>query len=340
MRVLVASIGFGSGHNRAAEAAAEKILREFPEAEVKVVDFLNWEKNVWDRLSESVYFTSLKYIPSVYHSLYKAVSNLKVFHPIIFGNYVKKMERYLKGYQAEIIISTHVFCAKASSVVKKRNPGVKSVRGVLTDFMDDRYWNTLALDKFFVATEELKTKLVSKGIPEEAVAVRPIPVRKEFHVKKERAEACKAVDGLDPGVHTVLILGGGNGLGGLAEVAQCLVDLPVQIIVVAGINIKVRERLDHLKLGHPNLFVFGYVSDMHDLMDASDVCVTKPGGVTIAECLAKKLPIIVYGKPLPGPETENIDYLVKNSLAGLYTSPAELREGVLKSVKSLRGGLQ
>lgn len=46
MRVLVASIGFGSGHNRAAEAAAESIFRENPQAEIKMVDFLSAEKRV------------------------------------------------------------------------------------------------------------------------------------------------------------------------------------------------------------------------------------------------------------------------------------------------------
>ncbi len=339
MKVLVASIGFGSGHNKAADAVAEAVPAEFHGAEVKAVDFLNWEKNVWDSLSELVYFTSLKYIPSVYHSLYKMVSTLDVFHAIIFRNYIKKMERFLKYYPAEVIISTHVFCAKASCVLKGKNPSIKEVRGVLTDFIDDRYWNKLRLDRFFVATGELRAKLTEKGIPADAVTVSPIPVMKGFRLKKGREEACRIIDGrLNPNEYTVLILGGGNGLGGLVEAARSLIDLPVQILAVTGINTKVREELDRMKLNNPNLFVFGFINNVYDHMDAADICVTKPGGVTIAECMAKGLPIVIYGSPLPGPETENIDYLVRSGLSEFYSNPPGLRNGILNRLKRHRAG--
>lgn len=329
MKVLVATIGFGSGHNKAAEAVAETVPSMFPGSEVRVVDFLKWEQNIWDSLTISVYFAAIKYIPSVYYALYQWASSKKALHPVIFKPYIRKMERYLRDYPADVIISTHVFCAKASASLREKNPAVRTIWGYLTDFLDDRYWNTLRLDRFFVATEDLKAKLLGNGIPEENITVAPLPVKKEFLRKRERKDACGRISTrLKPEAFTILILGGGNGLGDIYEVAKCLIVLPVQVIVVAGINKDLRERLTELRRSNANIHVFGYVNNVYDLMDASDVCVTKPGGMTIAECMTKGLPMIIYGKPLPGPETENIDYLVSKKSAEFYFTLSALRDGV------------
>ena len=339
MKILVATIGFGSGHNRAADAVAERVQDEFPDADVKVVDFLNWHKGLWDSLTVFFYFNSIKYIPSVYHALYRMTSSLKMLHGFVFGKYIKKMEMFLKDFPAELIISTHVFCAKASCVNKRKNPRVKAVWGVLTDFMDDRYWNTMQLDRFYVATEELKVKLVKKGIRKDTIIVAPIPVKKEFLRKNGKTEAVGNLnEHLSPNMFTVLVLGGGNGLGSLHEVTGSLLELPVQILVVTGINTRLKEELDKLKHGFPNLFVYGFVSNVHDMMDIADVCITKPGGATIAECLAKNLPIVIYGDPLPGPETENIEYLVREGFSEFYSTPLELRTGISNRLVEYKTG--
>ena len=283
MKVLVATIGFGSGHNRAAEAAAQEFREKNPEAEIRVVDFLNWDKGLWDKASAWTYFAAIKYVPSVYQALYKFVAKATSLHGVVFRSYTLKMKKYLNKFPAELVISTHVFCAKAASTVKT----------------------------------------------EGSVELSSIPVRTEFRTRRDRALACSMVhERLNPHIFTVLALGGGNGLGALTEIALAFSELPVQIILVAGCNETLKESLDHFKRYNHRLFIFGYVDNIHDMMDASDVCVTKPGGVTIAECMAKGLPIIVYGKPLPGPETENVEYLVRNRAATFCSNRQELKKNV------------
>lgn len=331
MKVLVATIGFGSGHNRAAEAAAQEFRAIHPDAEVRVVDFLNWDMGLWDRMSAWTYFTAIKYVPSAYQASYKFVAKATSLHGVVFRSYALKMRKYLNGFPAELVISTHVFCAKAASTVKAEGGPVKEAWGVLTDFIDDRYWNTLKLDRFFVASEELKAKLSSHGIPASSVELSSIPVRAEFRKRRDRAVACSMVnEKLNPHIFTVLALGGGNGLGALNEIAAAFSELPVQVILVAGSNKPLKESLDQFRRYNHRLFVFGYVDNIHDMMDASDVCVTKPGGVTIAECMAKGLSIIVYGKPLPGPETENVEYLVRNRAASFCSTQQDLKRDISK----------
>jgi processive 1,2-diacylglycerol beta-glucosyltransferase len=338
-RILVASLGFGSGHNRAAAAVAEAMSVQFPDAEIKVVDFLTWGKNGWDKFTTFIYFTAIKYIPFVYHLLYQGLSSQRWAHRILLRTYKKKMAIFLKGYPADLIISTHVFCAWASCAIKAEGWGIKAVWGIVTDFIDDAYWNICPLDRFFVATEDLKDKLANKWIERDTIIVAPLPVSGKFHQKGERKELCKKIDTrLKPEMFTVLTLGGGNGLGGIYEVTKEMLHLPVQVLAVAGSNIKLKETLTAMKDNCPNLYVFGYIDNIHELMDMADVCITKPGGITIAECLAKKLPIIIYGRPLPGPEAMNVDYLVNKKMAEHCTELAGLRKAVIKRLEQNSGG--
>jgi processive 1,2-diacylglycerol beta-glucosyltransferase len=49
-------------------------------------------------------------------------------------------------------------------------------------------------------------------------------------------------------------------------------------------------------------------------MPASDLVITKPGGITISECLVIGLPMIVIS-PIPGQEERNADFLLENGAA-------------------------
>jgi processive 1,2-diacylglycerol beta-glucosyltransferase len=332
-KVLIASIGFGSGHNRAASAVSEYIPLQFSGAEVRVIDFLNHKKNLWDRLTGIIYFSAIKTIPAAYHFSYRKLSSSRWLRPILFKPYLKKMENFLKEYPADLIISTHVFCAMASLELKEKDIGIKAVWGLLTDFMDDAYWNTCHLDRFFVATDELKQRLIKKGIEEKRIETASLPVKKEFHLAGDRAAICRKIDPrLNPDGFTVLVLGGGDGYGNIKAAVKIILDLQVQCIVVTGTNKRLKRRLEIMGQRSP-LFVFGYVDNIHELMDISDVCITKPGGMTIAECLAKNLPMIIWGRTLPGPETENISFLTKNNLAERCISLPSLRKTIVKEME-------
>ncbi|MBI4745284.1 MAG: hypothetical protein HY786_01755 [Deltaproteobacteria bacterium] len=101
---------------------------------------------------------------------------------------------------------------------------------------------------------------------------------------------------------------------------------------MTGRNEKLRQRLNRLKQDYPRLFIFGYIANMHELMDISDLCITKPGGATVAECMVKGLPMISCRPPLPGPETENMTFLSSKNLAELCPTMDSLRKTMLKRI--------
>ena len=78
------------------------------------------------------------------------------------------------------------------------------------------------------------------------------------------------------------------------------------------------------------MIVKGYVSNMHEYMAASDLIVTKPGGLTSSECLAMGLPAVV-SKPIPGQEERNSEFLIDNKVA----LPARNASELVLSVRAL-----
>ncbi|MBQ9922335.1 MAG: hypothetical protein IJO52_09110, partial [Clostridia bacterium] len=60
-------------------------------------------------------------------------------------------------------------------------------------------------------------------------------------------------------------------------------------------------------------------------MDASDCIISKPGGLTTSEALAKNLPMIIVN-PIPGQEDRNTEFLLNNGCAMYVTKTSPLDE--------------
>ncbi len=83
-----------------------------------------------------------------------------------------------------------------------------------------------------------------------------------------------------------------------------------QIIVVCGKNMELRETLTIECLGEDNALIFGYTNKMDELMKMATIMVTKPGGITLSEALALRVPLLLY-RSVPGQEQENAMFLEK-----------------------------
>jgi processive 1,2-diacylglycerol beta-glucosyltransferase len=113
----------------------------------------------------------------------------------------------------------------------------------------------------------------------------------------------------------LLVLGGGFGMGPVAEILTELDKVPgnFQTIVVAGRNEKLRRELATHNRKHPT-HVLGFASNMHELMAVSDLIITKPGGLTSSEALAMGKPLFILN-PIPGQEAANSDFLLEHGAA-------------------------
>jgi processive 1,2-diacylglycerol beta-glucosyltransferase len=113
------------------------------------------------------------------------------------------------------------------------------------------------------------------------------------------------------------MMAGGAGVGALDELAARMLELPedLQLVALAGRNADLLKRLKALARQHPGkLFPLGFTTTVERVMAASDLVVTKPGGLSVSECLAMRKPMLLVS-PIPGQEERNADYLLEAGAA-------------------------
>ena len=138
-------------------------------------------------------------------------------------------------------------------------------------------------------------------------------------------------EGLDEDRFTLLITSGSFGLGPTEEVLRTLREFNgrIQVMAVCGRNQNLFETLE--KESYPfKMKLYGFVSHMDELMEASDLIVAKPGGATTSESLAKGLPIAVL-EPIPGQEAGNARLLRERNAAFFLKHPSDIRI-ILKAI--------
>jgi processive 1,2-diacylglycerol beta-glucosyltransferase len=187
----------------------------------------------------------------------------------------------------------------------------------LTDYDIHAMWIQPGVDHYFVATEEMAYALREKGIEETAVSVSGIPIPPVFAEPRPERAAVRQRLGLPADATVVLVSAGGAGLARIDRVVSLLADRfeTAQFLAVAGSNRRLQRALRRVADAYPeNVRAYGFVDNMHELMAAADLAVTKCGGLTSSECMSMGLPMVIV-RPIPGQEERNADYLLENGVA-------------------------
>jgi len=325
-RVLILSVSTGCGHLRAAEALERAARQLVPHATVQNVDVLTLATKPFRYCYGQVYVDLIDVAPQVLGFFYNLMDR---FRPPELQSHrwdrlrvmLEKMSmhpflRLLRSRRWNVVINTHFLSGEIiASLIRAKRWSTPHVT-VVTDFETHRLWVTQPCSRYFTATDEAARYLQCYGVPAGDVAVSGIPIDPVFAEAKSRAE-CRARHGLAGDRPVVLQLSGGNGVGPVEELYRAIlaVDVPIELVVVTGHNEAARRRLQALPVPpRHRTTVLGYTHDMDELMAAADLAVTKPGGLTTSEALARGLPLaVVY--PVPGQEDRNSDYLLENGAA-------------------------
>ncbi len=144
-----------------------------------------------------------------------------------------------------------------------------------TDACAHRMWIHPGVD-LYLTCSPLAAATVRRYDPHSALEVLPPPVRPAFFAVPDRGAARHAL-GLDPDRPAVLLMGGGWGLGPLAEAAAALARADRTVLAVAGLNRTLERRLSDLGRRDARIVPFGLTERVPELMAAADVVVTSPG---------------------------------------------------------------
>ena len=312
LKILILSASIGSGHTKAAEAIQCVMRNAQCVMEVRVVDFMAKEISTLNWLTKKFYLAALKFIPDLYDRIYKFADGQKVGVSARFLSSALMylpFARLLKNFCPDVVICTHPFPEAAASLWKFLH--AKSEKNfllatVLTDYSLHEIWIYGEVDFYFVATEEMKTKLETHCRAGQKIFATGIPIDEKFSVAEKISDATCT---------TILIMGGGLGLGSIEETLSELnkIKFPLKILVVAGQNENLLSRLRREKFSHPTE-IFGYVSEVDKLMAQADLLITKPGALTMTEAFATGVPLILHA-PIPGPEALNAEYAISHGAA-------------------------
>ncbi|MBQ4101476.1 MAG: glycosyltransferase [Oscillospiraceae bacterium] len=332
MRVLILSATAGQGHHATAQAISA-VMRERGDV-VSILDVFAYISPALRDVIDKGYRFSTKLAPKVFGSVYgqldKKTEPAGKISPTHVASQIlmRELEGYIRNYNADVIISVHPFNSVIlNTMVAKRVTGAITV-GVITDFTVHPLWQDTGLLDYFVTVDRmLAPQMRKKGISTAKMLPIGIPVHPKFFRSVPKEEAREKL-GLDPNKRTLLIMSGSMGFGRIDQSIKALdaLETDFQALVVCGNNKGMLRTLKLLRL-NKNFKIFGYVQNVDEMMDAADCIITKPGGLTVSETLAKNLPMILVN-PIPGQESRNAEFLVNNQLAMLVSETYPLEDAV------------
>jgi len=314
-RILFISAPVGAGHIRAAQAVSLALCKHNIHIETKmanVFDFFNPYIGEWIL---KVYLRILKIFPQLYGMAYSwgNDSYLALAGRKIISSYLaRRMEKYILAYNPTVIICTHATPAGLVAHLIKKNKIEMTIVAVVTDFVVHRLWIYPEIEHYIVANEHMRDMLVGYGIKYNGIEVMGIPVDEKFSIVSGKEQIVSELQ-FNPNVKTILVMGGGEGMLPMDDIVLCCenINITLQMIVVTGHNKSIYNKLVQLQPSlRKTVRILRHVDNVNELMAASDLIISKPGGMTCAETLCQGLPMLIYC-PIPGQEEANTNYLVK-----------------------------
>lgn len=317
MKILIMSVKAGFGHHSAAQSMIECFEKHGIECEM--MDTLEYVSKILGDGVQDGYLLSTKYLKEAYGRVYSSFDKKEEprykYSPlsVITRQIARPLRKYIHDFNPDIVIATHSFAAVIISVLKNRFIINCPTYGVVTDFTIHPFWESTELDYYILPNELLTTAAMKKGIPKEKILPFGIPIKQKFTKKADKVTARENLGILNK--TTVLVMMGSMGFGKMFNLIGQLDKYPAdfQIICVCGNNEKMKNKIDEASW-QKQIYNLGFINNVDEYMDAADLIITKPGGLTTSEALAKKLPLIL-SNPIPGQEDRNVEFLVNSGAA-------------------------
>jgi len=333
-KILIFYVSRHSGHYHAAKAIEAAFGSVLGDAKIKTVNGLNYVNPILGAIVDKAYIQLIKKKPQFWGDIYDNPDVLKRtagLRDTLSKFNLPKIKKLIETFSPDIVYCTQAFPCGMISDYKLKTGAKLPLVAVLTDHAPHSYWLHEGVDIYVVPSAATADALANKGVPRSRIKEYGIPIDPRFAIKGDKASARRelGLEGDDP---VLLVMGGNQGLGALEDAARALVEEKehrYRLILVAGFNRRLYKRLKKFAVrdARNDIRVFSFVDNIDLLMEASDLIVTKAGGMTISEAMAKGLPMIIV-KPIPGHEKRNADILVEQGAAVEIKDLSSLRGAV------------
>jgi len=340
-KILVTYATAGIGHKKAALAVFEALKSKYGDAEVKLVDVLDYTNFLFKETYCALYLFLINRLTFLWGFLYYSL-NFKFVHlllqplrRVVHVLNSARLIRFMLEYKPDIVISTHFLHPDICCHLKRKYRMNMHVINVITDYRAHSFWVSPGVDTYAVGHERVRDELVNKwGVPAANVKATGIPVETKFSAAHDK-NSIRAKLGISPGSFAVLLLSGGYGVGPVRKILEKLnkADFALSAITVCGHNKGLYEELEKFRETSAIKIVnLGFVDNVDKLIAASDICIGKAGGMSTSEALAEGVPFI-FVRPIPGQEKANAEFLIKIG-AGLRLKKVSRVLDVIQELRS------
>ncbi len=300
MKVLFLPCNTGEGHNAAAKAIATALRARGDNCEI--IDALSFLSPATSDFVANWHVRIYRRTPFLFNAGYRMMEkgqdgsdDVHILTRLLMRG-TKKLTETVKNGGYDVVVCTHPFSAYMYTLAEREGSLKPKTAFVATDYTCAPPVDKTKMDTYFIPHESLKSCFVNCYIPEHKLCPSGIPVRNQFYEKVEKEEAKKLL-GIPEDKRNVLVACGSMGCGPLKDLTvELSKKLPsdAYLTVICGNNQKLKKRLDSLKLPQ-NVRVLGFTNNISLYMDSAEFIITKAGGLTCTEALAKKLPMLLVG---------------------------------------------
>lgn len=329
MKILILSCFTGEGHNSAAHALEEALLRSG--AECQVTDPVAFAGEKAQHFISGFYNTLIRKKPGAFGALYHAgslYSSSGAPSPIYWANsrYAQPLYDYIREQGFDAVISTHLYGMEAMTAIRNKLGADVPSYGVMTDYTCVPFFAETVLDGYFVPHRDVAAELERHGIAPEKVFVTGIPVSAAFREHVPQAEA-RARLGLSGDGKLYLLMSGGVGcenIRGLCDELLRSGGNDFTACVMVGRNQELKRELDGRYAGDGRIRTVSFTREVSLYMNAADAMVSKPGGLSSTEAAVANIPLVHF-REIPGCETKNALFF---SSRGMSVRAGSEREAV------------
>jgi processive 1,2-diacylglycerol beta-glucosyltransferase len=336
VRIGLLYVAAGHGHKKAAEALKEALLLKSTSIEIELQDVTSFGSKFIQKTYIPSYDLLAVHYPKIWGFFFH-LSNSRMFQPLVKivrrtfnALHLRGFVQWVSTKPCDVYISTHFMPAEVLGHLKQKGRIQSKLVTMVTDFRVHQLWINGGTDYYLTMTEDAKSDIMQYGVDPKTIQVCGIPIASKFSRTFSQLDIRKKLN-LKENLFTVLITTGSFGSGPLSEILEELDKATgVQSIIVCAQNKILFNNLQYKTFKNP-VTILGYVSNMEELMAASDVIIAKPGGLTCCEALAQNL-ILILTSPIPGQEEGNREYLLRHGCAFSLDQPAELSH-LLEKIK-------
>lgn len=341
-KILIIYASYGSGHKTVANYLYDYFLST-NKYDIRIIDILDYE-NIIGKISKKIFEQNFKHKSSfIFTSIYN-IFNFKsttILYKEIAESIVnnKKLKQDIVNFNPDLVITSHFFGITNCTIYKKQKIINPKMISIITDYASHEFWEKDIdyIDSLIVANKIIKKNLIDKGIPKNKIYDYGIPISNKFN-KVSNKEKIKKKYRINNNLKTIVFFAGGSiGTNFSYSYLKKLLEQNYEcnVIFVCSHNNELRNKCTKLiiKNKYKNVRITGFINRVNDLLSISDIVITKPGGLSVTECLEMKKPMaLIPGNG--GPEIYNAKYVCFNGYGTYCKTPKMLSYKIGKILKN------